>query len=66
MPLVLRVMDLRRELAPQTLAHTDEQVVLLVAALLLLHLLQGREGGVGYLPCRSVLVEAEELWAADM
>jgi hypothetical protein len=34
--------------------------------LLLLHLLQGREGGVGYLPCRSVLVEAEELWAADM
>jgi hypothetical protein len=60
-------MDLRRELAPQTLAHTDEQVILFVAVLLLLHLLQGGEGGVGYLPCRSVLVEVEkELWTADM
>jgi hypothetical protein len=66
-PLVRRVADLHHELAPQTLAHTDEHRVLLVATLLLLHLLQGGEGGIGHLSCRRVLVEAEkELLVTNM
>jgi hypothetical protein len=63
-PFARRVTDLCHELAPRTLAYTDEHRVLLVVVLLLLHLLQGGEGSVGQLPCRSVLVETEELWAA--